>query len=273
MYTVVIPSTGKQYKASIFDNYAHVVDGQGVRYKVNSKTNQVYKFTINEIYVNTFDFSTPYNIVIMKNNLLVNLKQYIMNEIATSILASKLSATGTIAIQPTNSPSSRSLSLYLDLFNDLQSRDNYCLAQQKDADSSEVVKFSEVYKNNLREIDDSAMFGGNLYNHLQGLVSRVFGSGSTVMMVDKPSICVTRSNSVDKFTYTAYFDIDVRLDKGKYGDVIASTNKTNWVVGHATINGVKCTVEMSPKFNGASSAMTYDVTYKIVGATYSCTYD
>ena len=241
MYSVAIPSTGKQYISFAFEGYVHFIDASGVRYKMETATNKVYKFTLNEIYVNTFDFSTPYSIVNMKNNLLVNLKQYMMNEIADSMLASKLTSTGTIAINPTNGPSSRSLSLYLDLFNDLQSRDNYCLAQQKDADSSEVVKFSEVYKNNLRDIDDSAMFGGNLYGHLQGLIAGVFGSSSTVAMVDKPSICVTRSSSVDKFTYTAYFDIDLRLDKGKYGEAIASTNKTNWVVGHASVNGVKCT--------------------------------
>lgn len=145
-------------------------------------------------------------------------------------------------ISPSNTIEERSLALYLDLFNDLQSRDNYDKAQNKAETSPESMKFSEVYKNNLNGIDDSKIFGGTLYAKLTELMNGVFGNNSTVKMVDEPSLVVSRSSSVDKFTCTAYFDLDLRLDKSKHEEAISNTdaNKLKWVIGHALIKNVKC---------------------------------
>lgn len=58
----------------MFDGIIHAVDENGVRYKIDFNTNKVYKLTFNEMFVNAYDFSTPYNVQVLRNNLLVNLK-------------------------------------------------------------------------------------------------------------------------------------------------------------------------------------------------------
>lgn len=61
----------------------------------------------------------------------------------------------------------RPIGLYLDLFSDATSLDNFIVAQEMNVDSPESVAFGEVFKNNLEDIDDSNVVNGNLYGHLQ----------------------------------------------------------------------------------------------------------
>lgn len=43
-------------------------------------------------------------------------------------------------------------------------------------------------------------------------------------------------------------------------------------IANATFKGVRCDVQMTPKFN-ISGAMTYDVKYSIISASYKVEYD
>lgn len=268
MYTVTVNSTGRQYLIQAFDGVIHAVNGDGTRYRIDLNSNVVYKLVLPELYVNAFDFTTIYNVDALKNNLLVNLKQTMMNRIVQSILDHSSATVGNqIEISPSNTIEGRELGLYLDMFNDLQSRDNYTKAQNVVETSDVCLKFSEVFKNNLNDIDDSRIFGGTLYAKLTELMDGVFGQDQTILMVDEPSFVVTRAdqNQPDQFTCTAYFDLDLRLDSGKHEAAIsnADANKLKWVIGHAIIKNVKCQIVFTPIFNKTTD-MTYTATYTIV---------
>lgn len=46
-----------------------------------------------------------------------------------------------------------------------------------------------------------------------------------------------------------------------------------WVVGNATVKGIKCTVTFVPQFNSVSKSMTYSANYSIKGGNYGFEYD
>lgn len=53
----------------------------GVRYAINMKTKTISKLNFVEMPASTIDFSTQYTFEQLRNNLLNNIKQYMMNQI------------------------------------------------------------------------------------------------------------------------------------------------------------------------------------------------
>ena len=92
--------------------------------------------------------------------------------------------------------------MYLDMFGDSTSLDNYMLASKLDVDSDACKKFLQVYKNNILDIDTSNMSVGNVYDYLSEHITDAFGQKSYIFTADRPSIEVRRIDQVDTFTYT-----------------------------------------------------------------------
>lgn len=74
------------------------------------------------------------------------------------------------------------------MFTDSESLNNYVIANNLEIDSDDCVKFSQVFKNNLVDIDESNMVDGNVYRHLTDNITRTFGINSNIPVVDSPSI-------------------------------------------------------------------------------------
>lgn len=104
-----------------------------------------------EIPARTIDFNTPYGVEQLRDNLLDNTKQYMMNEIVQKMVDSTNGSALTLELNPriymSDSPSNPAL--YLDLFSDTFSKENYMYVHEKDIGDESVLKFSEVYKNNI----------------------------------------------------------------------------------------------------------------------------
>ena len=62
------------------------------------------------------------------------------------------------------------------------------------------------------------------------------------------------------FSYDIYFDLNLRSSK----NVIDKTHEGRFIVLNATVKDVHCHIDITPKFNGESNPMTYDVAYSIV---------
>ena len=270
LWRVEIIGTDTKYASYEFDSCVHVIDKDGTRYKVNVKSGAVQKLRLpNEMFVNSYDFTTPYNAEVLRNQLLVNLKQTMMNKIIQNILDSTSTSTTpqTIVVRL------NALGLYLDMFNDLQSIDNYTLANGITSQSDERCQmFAEVYKNNLEDIQDSSLFQGNLYRTLQSNINSVFGNSNQVCMVDRRSIQIVKDTPASgdcSFSYTVYFDADLRLTS--YAGLFATDDKNKYVIGHCAIKGIESKFTFVPKFNGGN--VVYDLTYSISGKNYDFVYD
>ena len=113
----------------------------------------------------------------------------------------------------------RPIGQYLDMFTDNASLDNYIIANNGlDIDSNECVKFSQIYKNNLEDIDESNMVDGNVYGRLSNNIRNTFGNKTNVLVADSPSIVVKRiKNSTnhddDVFTYNVLMDAHIMQNK------------------------------------------------------------
>ena len=270
LWRVEIIGTDTKYESYEFDNCVHVIDKDGARYKVNVKSRSVQKLRLpNEMFVNSYDFTTPYNAEVLRNQLLVNLKQTMMNKIIQNILDSTSTTPQTINVIL----SDYDLGLYLDMFNDLQSIDNYTLANGITIQSDERCQmFAEVYKNSLEDIQDSLLFQGNLYRTLQSHINSVFGNRNQVCVVDRRSIQIVKDAPASgdcSFSYTVYFDADLRLTP--YAGLFDTTDKNRYVIGHCVIKGIESKFTFVPKFNGDS--VLYDLTYSITGKSYDSVHD
>ena len=58
----------------------------GVRYALNMKTRKVDRLRFDSMSASVMDFSTQYGFEQLRNNLLNNLKQYMMNEIVQTLI-------------------------------------------------------------------------------------------------------------------------------------------------------------------------------------------
>ena len=58
----------------------------GVRYALNMKTRKVDRLRFDSMPASVMDFSTQYSFEQLRNNLLNNLKQYMMNEIVQTLI-------------------------------------------------------------------------------------------------------------------------------------------------------------------------------------------
>lgn len=95
----------------------------GDRYMVDLKTCIVYKFMFYPPSVETMDFSTQYTFEQLKQNLVTNIKQYMLNEIVQTLLDNTSTSTMTISFNPYPA-----LGCYLEMFSDSVSFDNFGFA-------------------------------------------------------------------------------------------------------------------------------------------------
>ena len=144
-YLVDINQGAVQYRVWINGDYVHFVVN-GNRYRLNLKTNQVDRLVVQDIQVETVDFSTSYNPTQLRDNLAQNVRNTILNQIIQGVIDSKLASTtyGQITVE-----FGKPIGLYLDMFTDSASLDNYVIANDLDIESDDCAKFSQVYKNNL----------------------------------------------------------------------------------------------------------------------------
>lgn len=195
---------------------------------------------------------------------MANFKQYMLNQIVQEMLD----------VRPDSYQDSIWLSpwqpdLYLELFTDKASCESLYVVTGKGEDSVESLKFQQVFKNCIEEIDDSKILLGKAYGYLNGVVETVFGDSTSLPLVDKSSIQVTRVEQQDNFTYNVHLDLylmhsnDYLKEKTHY-----AAFDGRWVVGNAVVKDIECKVTFTPKFTYAAGEMTYDVKYEIVGGEY-----
>ncbi len=107
-----------------------------------------------------------------------------------------------------------------------------------------------MYAGNGYEIDDSKMHLGNVYGHILSNISNAFKDSAgveknTLLIVEEPSIVVTRVDGKDRFTYTVYFAMYLNTRKNLLTK-ISSTNPSSfdgkYIIGNAVVRDVKCEV-------------------------------
>ena len=266
-YSVKINDGEKQYGVWINDKYVHFTVN-GNRYRLNLQTNSVDRLVVKDINANTVDFSTSFNPTQLRDSLSKNVRNTMLNKIVQSVLDSALSDYGSIDIAL-----ERPIGLYLDMLPDETSLDHFVAANRLDADSDECVKFSQIYKNNLKEIDESNIANGNLYKYLTGKIDDAFGANTSILVVDSPSIEVKRVDGVDTFTYVVYMDVHIRQNKNWMRE---NGEDGNFVIANAKIEDVKCMVKFTPIYDNRTyrDNMTYDVSYSVDTAPeYSVKYN
>ena len=160
------------------------------------------------------------------------------------------------------------MDLYLDMFTDTASLDNYTIANNNlDIDSDECVKFSQVYKNNLDDIDDSNMVDGNVYKHLSDKIKATFGANQDIKIVDAPSIEVKRIEQTgdDTFEYNVLMDVHIMQNKDWMENHSSSNNK--FVIANAIVKDMRCRVKFTPKYDASTGAITYSYEYSVEHGT------
>ena len=129
-----------------------------------------------------------------------------------------------------------------------------------------------MFKNNLRDIDESNMAGGNIYRHLAGRISDTFGTSSNVIVVDSPSIEVRRINDVDTFTYNVLMDVHIMQNKEWMKNHSAYDGK--YVIANAIVKDMECSVTITPTYHKADGTISYEAKYVVnKKPSYRGTYD
>ena len=207
-YSVRINSGEKTYSVWVNGDYVHFIVN-GNRYRLNLRTNSVDRLVVNDLNARTVDFSTQFNPTQLRDFLAQNVKTTMLNRIVQKVLDSTSTSYGQMDIG-----FERPIGLYLDMFIDESSLNHYAVANGLlDVSSDECVKFSQIYKNNLEEIDESNIANGNLYKHLMGKIDSAFGTNTSILVADSPSIEVKRVSNVDTFTYVVWMDVHIRQNK------------------------------------------------------------
>lgn len=267
-YQITIGNGLKQYTVWVNLGFVHFLVN-GNRYRVNLETNKVDRLVVNDIHASTVDFSTSYNPTQLRDNLAQNVKTTMLNQIVQAVVDSTRSSSGTIAID-----FKRPIGKYLDLFTDAACLDNYVQAWNLDVESDECAKFSQVYKNNLDDIDESNIVNGNVYGHLRSNIERTFRDGTTgnqkqsILVVDSPSIEVRRTSveKVDTFTYKVLMDVHIIQNKSWMSEKF-KRNKSGYdkkyVIANAIVQDMECSVKFTPKYNPSTGSITYDVLYSV----------
>ena len=151
-----------QYSVKASGKYVHVIakdesSGEQSRYRINLETKMIDKLVFRDMQVSTMDFTTQYSYDQLCNNLLANVKQWMLNVIVQTML-NNVDLT-TIPLDMWHKE------LHLDLFTDSQSLDNYVVSEGASPTGDEANKFQEVFKNDLNIIDDSRIYDGNVYQY------------------------------------------------------------------------------------------------------------
>lgn len=133
----------------------------GVRYAINMKTQKVDRLLFNEMHASVMDFSTQYSFDQLRDNLLGNMKQYMMNRIVQALICN-----GSLSSISMDMDRSR-LGMMLDMFPDNVSLSDYMMVRGiTDQNDMSCRKFLEVFKNSLFDIDDSGIYLGRVYQFL-----------------------------------------------------------------------------------------------------------
>lgn len=244
------------YTVWVNGDYVHFVVNEN-RYRMNLSTNTVDRLVVQDIPVTTVDFSTSYNPTQLRDNLAQNVRNTVLNQIIQRIIDSKETGGKSIDIV-----FHKPIGLYLDVFTDAASLDNYIIANNGlGIDSDECVKFSQIYKNNLEDIDESNMVNGNIYGYLKDKVDGTFGTNSDVLVVDSPSIEVKRIDDVDTFTYKVLMDVYIMQNKEWMQN--HSTLNGKYVIANAIVKDMECSVEITPIYNSGNGSVTYSANYSV----------
>jgi hypothetical protein len=251
-----ISSESGEDPATVWVNYGYVhfiVDGN--RYRLKLSTGVVDRLVIGDMNAYTVDFSTQYNPTHLRDNLVLNVKNAMLNQIVQAVIDSTNTDYASILV------SAPKLGNYLDMFNDSFSLNVYSLANSLESDAEECHKFSEVFKNSLVELNKSNATSGNIYQYLLWKMTNVFADKNQVTLVDEPSIQVTRvEEQEDVFAYNVYMDVHLVQNK-EWMQKHAQDGK--YVIANATVKDMKCSVEFTPKYDDFNGNITYDVVYSV----------
>lgn len=253
-YFVDVDNGATKYTVWINGQYVNfIVDG--TRYRMNLTTGVVECLVVQDMDVSTVDFFTQYQPEQLRNNLVQNIKMAMLNRMVETIVNSRQTQYSPIDMWFGN------LDLYLDMFGDSTSLGNYMLASKLDVDSDACKKFSQVYKNNILDIDTSNMSVGNVYDYLSGHITDAFGKKSYIFTADRPSIEVRRIDQVDTFTYTVWMDVRIFQDKTWLKNNYEYDKQ--YVLANAVVKDMVCNVKFTPRFDYGQGGMTYDVLYSV----------
>ena len=235
----------------------HFVINQN-RYIYNTKTKRISVIKHSTMKCRILDFSTKYDYDTLVDQMFLNIKEYMFNKTVFSIL----NATGYDESIDLNSVN---LNNYNELFSDYESLSEYSLITGKNQGDAEYQKYDVMFKTISGELDYSDNVSGNIYDSVLRTIHDVFGENEVLTLVDKPSILVNRIDEQDVFSYDIYFDLNLRSSK----NVIDKTHEGRFIVLNAIVKDVHCHIDITPKFNGQSNPMTYDVAYSIVNTNNS----
>lgn len=282
-YQVTVGDGSVQYSVWVNGNYIHFLVN-GNRYRINLQSLTVDRLVVSDMQATTVDFSTSYNPTQLRDNLAQNVKTTILNQMVQKVVDSTIPKNefGVISIE-----FKRSIGQYLDLFTDSSSLESYVSAWNLDVDSEQCEKFSQVYKNNLEDIDESSIVNGNLYRHLQMHIESAFADPDTgnqrqaILVVDRSSIDVSRvfpagRGEYDTFTYEVTMDVHIVQNKqwmSKKFNTDPDEYDRRFVIANATIKKMRCYVTFTPSYTSTSGTMTYDVLYEIDKGTSSNPYE
>lgn len=271
------------FDAVKINDYVHiVVDGE--RYRINISTMDVEKFMFNPIEVKTMDFSTQYTASRLRENLLSNIKQYMMNQLVEKLILHPFTGgTGSSVSNGEITMVPRSIDKYIDLFPIDVEKESFSSVMAVDLDSKEASKFVETYSSNMRDIDDSHINSGNAYKFLEEKVRAAFSDGqsyqSVLLVSDEHSIDVTRVDHADKFTYRIHFDLHLRASKKILESIEDQDVKGKYIIGNAVLEDIVCEARFIPTYaypqsqSDLSKSMKYKVQYQIVEGDYQGYYD
>ena len=253
-YFVDVDNGAMQYTIWINGQYVNFIVGS-TRYRMNLTTGVVECLVVQDMDVSTVDFFTQYQPEQLRNNLVQNIKMAMLNRMVETIVNSRETQYSPINMWFGN------LDLYLDMFGDSTSLGNYMLASKLDVDSDACKKFSQVYKNNILDIDTSNMSVGNVYYYLSRHITDAFGQKSYIFTADRPSIEVRRIDQVDTFTYTVLMDVRIFQDKTWLKNNYEYDKQ--YVLANAVVKDMVCNVKFTPRFDYGQGGMTYDVLYSV----------
>jgi hypothetical protein len=165
------------YVANVVDDYHLHVVADGDRFMINLKTGQVDKLVVSTMSCTTMDFRTQYTFEQLRENILTNLKQCMMNQIVQEMVNNLQQNPPTITVNPLLKDVAGK-NLYLEMFSDIHSLDNYVLVTGQGAATKDYKKFAEVFKNNVKDIDESGIGNGLAFKTLNAVVDDTFKSGS-----------------------------------------------------------------------------------------------
>lgn len=251
-------------------DYVHfIVNGNRFRLKVS--TNVVDRLVVDDLSVETLDFSSSYTPDQLRDNLVQNVKQAMLYFIVQEIMDNHDSMDSEIKVK-----FNKELKLYSDLFTDTQSLENYIVAWNLDSESENCTKFSQIYKNNLVELDDTNLKQGFVYQHLASKINETFGDKTNILVVDSPSIEVRRVSQVDTFKYDVLMNLHLMQNKDLMKQMFKG-NKTEYekkfILGNAIVHDMHCIATFTPKYDPNTGTMTYDATYEVKSGNHDVTYN